>query len=64
MSSFQIFFNESFASLYFLGVERVYLGDFWSECGLKVNGVILGLLWEEGIVGDFGKDILKVFASL
>ena len=47
MSSFQMFFNECLTGLHFLGVEWVYLGDFWSEARFKVNDVVVWMMrWE------------------
>ena len=39
-----MFFNESLASFNLLGVERVYFGNLRSEHGLKINGVVVGLM--------------------
>ena len=39
--SSKMFFNEIFACLWFLWVERAYLSDLWDERWFKVNGMVI-----------------------
>ena len=59
-SSFQVFFDEGFASFHFCWVERIDFGDFGSEVGTKFNCVVIGAMGRELIVGFLGEDVLKV----
>ena len=43
-TSFEMFFNECGTSLFFLGIEGVYLGNLGHKRILQVNGVIKGLV--------------------
>ena len=59
-----MFFNECFASLHFLGVQGIYLGDFREEARLKINDVVVWAMRWEFLMGLFGEHILKVFAPV
>ena len=61
LPSFQVFFDEGFASLHFCWVEQIDLGDLWGEVRTKFNCVIVGSMGRELIMGFLGKDILEVF---
>ena len=39
-----MFLNEGFASFHLLMIEGVHFGDLRSECGLKVDGVVIRLM--------------------
>ena len=40
----KVFLNKGLAGLFFLGVERVNLGDLGYERRLKVNGMVIGAM--------------------
>ena len=60
LSGFKVFINESFASLMFFRVKRVYLSNFWNKQHFEINGVIVQSVRGETVVGFLRKYVFKV----
>ena len=56
----KVFIDECLACLLFLWVERVYLGNLWNKRGFKVDGMVVGSMGREYIVGFLREHILKI----
>ena len=59
-SSLEVFLDELLTGLLFLWVKRVYLGNLWNKRGFKVDGMVVGSMGREYIVGFLGEHILKI----
>ena len=59
-----MFFNEGFTSFHFHQIERVDLGNFRDEIGVKFNGMVIGTMGRKLIMGFLREDICKVFTPL
>ena len=56
-----MFFNESFASLHLHWVERVDLGNFRDKVRTEFDGMVMGTMGGELVMGFLREDICKVF---
>ena len=63
-SGSQMFLNKRFAHFHFRWVERIDLGNFRSEVRMKFNGVVIGTVGRELVMGLLWKDVHKVFTPL
>ena len=59
-----MFFNEGFTHLHLHWVERIDFGNLGDEVGAKVNGVIIGAMRGELVMGFLREDICEIFAPV
>ena len=59
-----MFFNEIFTSLHFSQVERVDLGDFGDKVRAQFNGMVVGMMERELVMGLLREYIHEVFTPL
>ena len=59
-----MFLKEGFASHHLLEIEGVYLGNFRSKHGLKINGVVIRSMGWEFVMGLLREYILKFLALI
>ena len=59
-----MFFNEGFTCFHFCWVERVDLGNLGDKVWTKFNGMIIGVMRRELVMGFLGEDIHKVFTPI
>ena len=64
MSHLEVFFDKGFACFHLCWVEGIDLGDFGSEVWVKFNGVVIGMIRGELIMGFLREDVLEVFAPV
>ena len=57
-----MFFNEGFTCFHFGQVERVDLGNLGDEIWMKFDGMIIGVIRRELVMGFLKEDICEVFA--
>ena len=53
MSCFEVFFDKGFACFHLHWVERIDFGDLGGKVWAKVNGVVIGAMGRELVVGLF-----------
>ena len=63
-SGVQVFFDECFTCFHLLRVQGIDLSDFWSEGWLKIDDMVIGLMWGEFVVSLFGEYILEVLTPV
>ena len=59
-----MFFNECLAGFHFLGVERIYFGNFRGEVGFEIDDVVVWAMGWELVMDFLGEYILKVFTPV
>ena len=52
-SCFKVFFNKEFAHFHLCWVERIDFGDLGGEVRAEVNGMVIGAMWRELVMGLF-----------
>ena len=52
-SCFEVFFDKGFACFHLSWVERVDFGDLGGEVWVKFDGVVIGVMGRELVVGLF-----------
>ena len=63
-SSLKVFVYKRFTCVLLFRVKRVYFSDFWNERGFKVNGVVIGSVRREDIMGLLRKYIFEIGAPI
>ena len=53
MSCFKVFFDKGFASFHLCWVERIDFGNLGGEVRAKVDGMVIGVMWRELVMGLF-----------
>ena len=59
-----MFFNKGFTSFCLCWVKRVDLGNFEDKVRAEFNGMIIGVMRREMVMGFLREDICKVFTPL
>ena len=49
-SCFKVFFDKGFACFHLCWVERIDFGDLGGEVRVKVDGMVIGVMWRELII--------------
>ena len=57
-----MFFNKGFTSHHFCQVEGVDLGNFGDKVRAEFDGIIIGVMRRELVMGFLREDISEVFA--
>ena len=60
----KVFFNKGFARFHLCWVEGIDFGDLGSEVWVEFNGVVIGTMRGELIMGFLQEDIFKVLAPV
>ena len=58
----EMFFNKIFASLHLHRVEQVDLCNFGDKVGVKLDGVVIGMMGRKLVMSFLWEDVGKVFA--
>ena len=53
MSCFKVFFDKGFAHFHLCWVERIDFGNLGGEVRVKVDGVVIGVMGRELVMGLF-----------
>ena len=53
LSCFKVFFDKGFACFHLCWVERIDFGDLGGEVRAKVDGMVIGAMWRELVMGLF-----------
>ena len=61
-SCLKVFFDKGPASFHLCWVERINFGDPGGEVRVKVDGMVIGVMGRELVMGFLGEDICEVFA--
>ena len=59
-----MFFNKGFACFHLHWVEGIDLGDLWSEVRAEFNGMVIGTMRGELVMGLLREDVLEVLAPV
>ena len=63
-SCFKVFFHKGLACFHFCWIEGINFGDLGGEVRVKFDGVVIGTMRRELIVGFLGENICEVFAPI
>ena len=63
LSCLEMFFNKGFAGFHLCRIERIDLGNLGDKVWAKFDGMIIGMMRGELVMGFLQEDIHKVFAS-
>ena len=59
-----MFFDKGFTGLHFCWIEQIDFGDFGNKVRMMVNGVIIGMVRGELVMGCLEEDISEVLAPV
>ena len=59
-----MFFDKGFACFHLCWIERINFGDLRGEVWMKFNGVVIGTMRRELVMGFLGEDIFEVLAPV